>query len=56
MSPEREQLLDQNYALDPKVREAIELLKSCRQYVYRATVERDFEAYPILAKLDAFIK
>lgn len=54
MTPEREQLLDQNYALAP-VDEAKEILKECRKYVYKATIERDFSAYPLLARLDKFL-
>ena len=39
-----------------KIMEAKELLTECREYVYRATVERNALAYPTLAKLDAFVK
>lgn len=60
MDPVREQLLDQNYALPAAkpdlVAEARDLLKSCRPYIEKATFERDFSAYPILSKLDWFLK
>lgn len=61
MSVEAELDQNQHFSVAPsaeqlKLVEAKAVLKSCREYVYKATVERDFSAYPILAKLDAFIK
>lgn len=53
MTPEREQLLDQNYSLPD---EAKEIIKGCREYVYKATVERDFSAFPLLARIDKYLK
>lgn len=67
---EREQVLDQFYSVghkreEPKVdepaaeaaklAEAKEILQAAREYVYKATVQRDTFAYPILARLDKFL-
>lgn len=61
MSVEAEVEQNQHFSVPPtgdqlKLIEAKEILKGCRQYVNRATIERDFSAYPLLAKLDAFVK
>lgn len=61
MSVEAEMEQNQHFSVPPsseqlKLIEAKDILKGCREYVYKATVERDFSAYPLLAKLDAFVK
>lgn len=61
MSVEAELEQNQHFSVPPsaeqlKIIEAKEILKDCRQYVNRATIERDFSAYPLLVKLDAFVK